>query len=257
MHVVTSRLSYAGSVSEQARNNVITIPHLHDFVEQLPDDLRQIVIHRARERSVAKGDAVYRQGEAPVECFQILSGTIKICSYSTAGAELITMELRDGDCFGEMGVIDELPRVSHAIAVTPCVLRVWTRADFDGLNEQYPAFNRAVMRMLARRTRLAYSLWIESSGLSLRERLAVAICRLAYTIAGDPAETDIPISQEALGQMLGASRQTVNKELQQLASAKLVTLRYGKIRVTDLSQLVRLYGNLLGTEPVAASYRTD
>lgn len=235
---------------------MIAVPHLHDFINQLPDALRQTVLVRARSRSVPKGDAVYRQGDEPTEWFQIVSGGVKLCSYSMEGDELVTLELRDGDCFGEMGVIDGLPRVSHAMAARDCELRVWSRADFEALTGEEPAFNRNVMRMLARRSRLAYCMFVESSGLSLRERLAVALCRLAYGLFEDPAETDIPISQEGLGQMLGASRQSVNKELQHLASEQLITLRYGKIRVTDLAELVRRYGYLVGTEPIAASYQS-
>ena len=233
---------------------MITIPHLHDILGGLPADLQEQVRARARERVVAKGNSIYRQGDRPTEWFQIVNGAVKLCTYSDTGRELVTLELHDGDCFGEMGVIDGLPRVSNAVAVRESRLRVWTSADFTALCDETPEFKDAVMRMLALRSRLAYCMVVESSGLSLRERLAIALCRLAYSIPGEPEESDIPISQEGLGQMLGASRQTVNKELQQLASAQLISLNYGKIRVTDLPELERRYGQLAGTDPVIASY---
>jgi len=233
---------------------VITTPHLHDIIDELPEELLAQLNARSRERTVDKNNAIYSQGDKPTEWFKIQSGAVKLCTYSTSGRELVALELHEGDCFGEMGVIDGLPRVSNAIAVKPCTLRVWSSKDFAELANAFPQFKDAVMRMLALRSRLAYCMFAESSGLSLRERLAIALCRLAYTIPGDPAKNDIPISQEGLGQMLGASRQSVNKELQQLVSAQLISLNYGKIRVVDLQQLEHHYGQLAGTDPIAPIY---
>ncbi|WOJ95143.1 Crp/Fnr family transcriptional regulator [Congregibacter variabilis] len=234
---------------------MITVPHLHDFIEQLPDALRGELVLQARQRKIDRGDAVYHQGDEPNEWYQIVSGAVKLCSYSNEGNELVAVELQQGDCFGEMGVIDSLPRISNAIAARDCIIRVWTRADFESFNRQFPAFNTAVMQVLARRARLAYCVWLETSGLSLRERIGIALCRLAHTLVTDPTETDIPISQEGLGNMLGASRQSVNKELQQLAAAQLISLRYGKIRVIDLEQLTNSYGVLVGTDSIVATYQ--
>lgn len=232
---------------------MITIPHLHDLLNGLPADLQEQIYARARQREVPKEHAIYRQGDTPSEWYQVIEGAIRMCTYSSSGRELVTIELHEGDCFGEMGVIDGLPRVSNAIASRKSELRVWSRADFDELT-QIPAFNQAVMHMLALRSRLAYCMLIESSGLSLRERLAIALCRLAYSLPEPGEHHEIPISQEVLGQMLGASRQAVNKELQQLASAQLISLNYGKIRVTNLQELVARYGQLVGTDSVAAVY---
>ena len=233
---------------------MITIPHLHDIIDELPQELHAELDARSRERSIEKDDTIYHQGDKPEEWFKIHSGAVKLCTYSASGRELIALELHEGDCFGEMGVIDGLPRVSNAVAVKPCTLRVWSRTDFVELGDKFPCFKDAVMRMLALRSRLAYCMLAETSGLSLRERLAIALCRLAYTIPGDPMEKDIPISQEGLGQMLGASRQTVNKELQQLASAQLISLNYGRIRVINLPDLEHRFGQLAGTDPITPTY---
>jgi CRP/FNR family cyclic AMP-dependent transcriptional regulator len=234
---------------------MITVPHLHDFIGQLPEALHDELVLRGRQREVDRHGTVYRQGDEPSEWYQIVTGAIKLCSYSSEGNELIAVELQEGDCFGEMGVIDGLPRISNAVAAKDSVIRVWTRADFNSFNQQFPTFNTAVMQMLARRARLAYCVWLETSGLSLRERVGIALCRLAHMSPSDPTETDIPISQESLGNMLGASRQSVNKELQQLASAQLISLRYGKIRITDLERLTNSYGVLQGTDSIVATYQ--
>lgn len=140
------------------------IPHLHDLIENLSDPVRDDLFARARERQLPKNETIYRQGEEPREWFKIVSGSVKLCTYTPGGREMVPLELHDGDCFGEMGMIDGLPRVSHAIAMTDLTILVWKRSDFEALCAKYSEFKDSLMRMLALRTRLAYCMLIESPG---------------------------------------------------------------------------------------------
>ena len=166
------------------------------------------------------------------------------------------MEFRPGDCFGEMGVIDGLPRVSHAEATDDTTLNVLSKEEFDRFVMEYPVFSQQVMLMLCRRLRFAYAMNAETSGLSLHQRLALHLYRLAYSQGSKTRDGEfvINISQEELGRMLGASRQTVNKELKKLVSEGSVDLRYGKIYLTDLEAIRRNYEYLMGSEQIAATY---
>ena len=218
--------------------------------------LRLEVDARCKTRVIAKGEAVYRQGEPSTEIYRLVSGAVKLCSYSVEGREFVASGFRAGDCFGEMGVIDGLPRVSHAEATEDCVLNVLSKTEFDRFVKKYPEFSQQVMVMLCRRLRFAYAVNAETSGLALHQRLALHLYRLAYS-QGSPTkdgEFVINISQEELGRMLGASRQTVNKELKKLVSEGSVDLRYGKIYVTDLECIRSNYEYLMGAEQIAATY---
>ncbi len=229
---------------------------MHNFLNELPEPVSAEVERRSRLRRVAGGEVIYSQGDAPSELYQVLSGSIKLCNYSVDGREFLAGEFRAGDCFGEMGLIDGLPRVSHAVAVHDTSLRVLGRQDFDELNRAFPEFSRQVMLMLCRRVRFLYGLQAEASGLSLHQRLARTLCRLAYSQgARDGAgELYVVISQEELGRMLGVSRQTINKELKTLVEEGAIDLRYGKIQLTDLDGLRERYESLMGSEQITPGY---
>lgn len=233
-----------------------TIPHMHDYFSGLPESVREEVESRSRHRKVRRDEPVYRQGDLPTEMYQLLSGGIKICNYSLDGREFVTAEFRAGDCVGEMGLIDGLPRVSHAIATEDSELRVLSKSDFDELVKEYPEFSNQVMLTLCRRLRWAYGLNAEASGLLLQQRLALHLFRLAQSHGNLDEEGNlyISISQEQLGRMLGASRQTINKELKVLMKDGYVDLRYGKIYLSDLEDMCRKYELILGGEQITAAY---
>lgn len=233
-----------------------TIPHMHDFISGLPESVRVEVESRCKQRRVCKGETVYSQGDPATEMYQLITGGVKLSNYSFGGREFSGIEFRPGDCFGEMGLIDGLPRVSFAITTADSLLRVITKPDFEHLVSVYPAFAQQVMLTLCRRVRYTYGLIAEASGLNLRQRLALNLYRLAHSHGSrdDSGELYVSLSQEELGRMLGASRQTVNKELQKLVEEGSVALRYGKIYLVDLEGMRGKYEYLMGSEQIAASY---
>jgi|GEM_PF-541344 len=236
-----------------------TIPHIHDFISDLPDSVREEIMRLCVVRQVAAGGAVYRQGDASVEIYQVVEGGVKLCNYSLDGREIVAAELLVNAWIGEMGVIDGMPRVSHAIAVKKTTLRVLSKSYFDELYLKYPEISRQLNLMMCRRMRMAYSLREEGSGLTLKQCLARAIHRLSYShgVKDSQGDLSISISQEELGSMLGVSRQSVNKGLQILAGEGVIELRYGKIKIRSLDGLHEKYEKLMGVEQLAAVYDTD
>lgn len=232
------------------------IPHMHDFVSTLSPAAQEKFESLCVQRQIDKGETVYRQGDDPTELYQVVEGAVKICNFSLEGREVITGQFQPGDCFGEMGLIDGLPRVSHAIASMNTVLRVLPKARFDELTRAFPEVDRQLALMLCRRVRYLYSLNEEASELSLNQRVARTVLRMAFSrsSANVDREIYISISQEEMGQMLGASRQSINKELKALAADDILELRYGRIYILDLEQLRARYEYLLGLEPITPGY---
>lgn len=235
------------------------IPHMHNFVSELSPHAQEAFAQLCSQRRVGAGEAIYRQGDTSLELYQVVEGAVKICNFSLDGREMVTGEFQPGDCFGEIGLIDGLSRVSHAIASRDSLLRVLGKAQFDEFTARFPEVDRCIAVMLCRRVRFLYALNEEASGLSLHQRVARSVHRLAYSWgAQDPSrERYIRISQEELGQMLGASRQSINKELRALAAKGAVELRYGRIYIRDLNCLADQYEYLLGTEQITPGYETD
>ena len=235
-----------------------TIPHMHDFTSGLPDPVRAEVESRCRQRRVRAGESVYIQGDLATEMYQLITGSVKLCNYSFDGREFLGLEFRAGDCFGEMGLIDGLARVSHAVATTDCLLKVLAKQDFEHFLLVYPEFAQQVMLMLCHRARYAYGMLAEAGGLNLRQRLALQLFRLGHSHGCRDGTGDlyISMSQEELGRMVGASRQTINKCLQELVKEGCIELRYGKIYLVDIEGMQERYEHLMGLEQIAASYET-
>lgn len=232
------------------------ILHMHDFFGGLPEPIKQDIVEQSVERKVSKGQAVYRKGDQSREIYRLQSGMIKLCNYSLDGVEILTGELKSGDCFGEMGVIDGLPRISHAVASMDSILSVLTAQRFNSLRDKHAEIDRHINIVLCRRVRFLYSLNEESAGLKLNHRLARVLHRLAYSHGDKNSQggIEIQISHEALSKMLSASRQSVSKELKQLQLAGDIDLLYGKICILRLSHFAQKYQTSDGAEQLTARY---
>ena len=232
------------------------IPYMHDFFSGLPEPAREEWERLSSLRKLGRGEAVYRQGDQPVELYRLIEGAVKLCNYSLDGGEIVAGELRPGDCFGEMGIIDGLPRVSNAIASRDSRVSVLAHKDFRILREKYRDIDRQLNLILCRRVRFLYSLNDDAAGLKLHERLARVIHRLAYSHGNQDEQREryIEISHEELSKMLGATRQSVSKELKSLEREGDIELRYGKIYICDLAMLGEKYEKGIGMEQVTALY---
>jgi CRP-like cAMP-binding protein len=229
---------------------------MHDFVSELPETVRKEMSSLSTVRRLSKGESVYAKGDESSEFYQLLDGAIKLCNYSLDGKEILMGEFRPGDCFGEMGLIDGLPRTSCAVAVRESRVSVISKPNFFTLYRKHPQISWQLNLMQCRRIRFLFSLTEDAAGLNIHVRLARIIHRLAYS-HGYRDESDgvyIDVSHEELSKMLGASRQSVSKELKLLERQGDIQLRYGKILIRDLESLADRYEKAVGMEQVTPLY---
>lgn len=232
---------------------------MNDFIGELPELVQEEIARVSTVRHLAVGEAAYQKNDPSTEIFRLTAGAIKLCNFSLDGAEIVTGEFHPGDCFGDMGVLDDLPRVSHAVASKASELSVISKKNFDELCEKHPIIYRHLARMLTRRVRFLYSLHDESIGLKLHARLARVLHRLAYSHGHrvTNGEIQIEVSHEELSNMLGASRQSVSRELKLLESEGDIELRYGKIYFRNLDLLGEKYERAIGMEQITPLYKAD
>jgi CRP/FNR family transcriptional regulator, cyclic AMP receptor protein len=232
------------------------IPNFHNFIDALPEDIRNEVGSMTISRKIAIDEPVYRQGDRSNELYQLLEGAVRVCNYTAEGKEVVTGHFRPGDCFGEMGLIDDLPRMNHAIANEPSRVRVLGKPHFKQLYEKHPEISHELNVMFCHRIRLLYALSEDANTLSLIQRLARLLHRMVYSHGVTEADGSLYVrsSHEELGRMLGASRQSVSKELKVLETEGSVENCYGKIYVCNLESLRMKYENLLGQEQLTPSY---
>jgi CRP-like cAMP-binding protein len=232
------------------------IPGLHNWVDELPAAVHEALTACMQAQRYVDGEAIYRVGEEARGLYLIKSGDVRLCNYTYNGKQIQMVYFHAGDCFGEMGLIDELPRFNNAYAMGDVVLQVLAPSDFRRLYNAHPEISQALNRFLCRRLRLTFSQAEEASALTLKERLLRMLAHLGYSrgIAVDGLVMIEDVSHESLANMLGATRQSVSRELKGIEKSGYIELRYGKIVIPDLPGLGEIIDQLLTGEQLVASY---
>lgn len=208
----------------------------------LPPAERRALAGAGERHRLAPGEMLFRQGDAVPSgtgmFYGVLAGTIKASSLREDGKEAILTVLEAGDWFGEISLVDLQPRTHDATAVSDAEVLAVPRAKFDALMKR-PAFALAICRMMAGRVRSLMELVEDATLRSTRARVARRLVQMSRGISSQQRAPRpvVPVSQEALAMMLGVSRQTLSKELQEMVKLGAVTLGYGRIEIASLARL--------------------
>lgn len=230
------------------------ISKLHSFIEQLPDTIIAQIQQLSQKRIYEDGEKIYRQGDQSTDIYWIISGEVRISNYFLDGKEVIINHFKKGDCFGETGVIDGLLRNNSTTSIGQSQLYILSKTNFKKLYNEQPLIAQTLNRVMALRIRILCSFITDSNALTLRQRLARTILRLAYSYSEQEKNIQIKISQEDLGRNLGASRQSISKELNNLCKEGVITLHYGKIMITDITLLSSIYELQISDEQLTPIY---
>ena len=181
----------------------------------LPGALVGQVADLALRRTYAKGEVIFSQGDSGDALFGIASGRVRVSSNGVDGRELFLNIMEPGDAFGEIAVIDGLPRTATVTALESTVLIVIQRADFLMLVTHEPQLSTHLLKLFCERLRWTSELVEEAAFLTAPARLAKRLLNLAAR-HGRPADggTELRLSQSELAHFLAISRQIVNQHLQ-------------------------------------------
>ena len=163
----------------------------------------------ADERTLRRGDVLFTEGEASNTLYVVTEGRIAIANKSIDGRESVVALMEPGDLFGEMPLFDGLGRSAEARALEPSTVIEIPYAPVMALYEENPAELWAVVRLLASRLRSMDESLADSVFLDVTGRTAKRLLELA----DDSDEFTLPITQEELAGMVGASRERVNKAI--------------------------------------------
>lgn len=210
----------------------------------LENEERSAIINRARIRNFAAGEKIFSIGAASDHMAAVLTGQVRISVPSPVGREVLLTILEEGEIFGEIAVLDGKQRTADATAITPCALGILDRHEVLSFLEQRPASWLAIVGILCDRLRRTDEQLADVALLPLPVRLAKAILR----INGGPSRTrtrhnnSIHLSQGELANMVGATRETVNKCLKGWQRQGLIRIDDGQVTVTNRSAFQTLSG---------------
>ncbi len=189
-----------------------------------------------------RGEVIFSQGDEGDALYVVVSGAVKISAESVDGREAIIGEVRPGETFGELVLIDAAARSATATAVEDTVTLRLPRDAFSALLDADPAFRHGVFLALAHELRRATSYVGELHFLDLCGRIASRLAQMASTKERE-ADGEIRLpgrpSQSELASMVGGSRQRVNVHLGELADDGMIRMDGREIVILDLDALVR------------------
>jgi CRP/FNR family transcriptional regulator, cyclic AMP receptor protein len=195
-----------------------------------PAQIKQLGLF-ARPRRIVSGTTLFVKGDPGTVLFSIVSGTVKITVPSIDGREATFNLLHAGDIFGEIALLDGQPRSADAIAVTDCELMVIERRDFLSFVHGEPKVAIKVIELLCTRLRVAGAREEVVVFLNLPARLARLLLRLIEENAAAADKNKLSITQQKISEILGTTRESVNKHLQIWARRGVIALKRGAIFV--------------------------
>jgi len=217
------------------------------FLQQVPlfrafrqDDLQKIS-DVVKMQSIKKGNTLFRKGEQGTALYLIVSGKIKISVTSRLGDEVILSILSNGELFGDMALLDGMTRSADAVAVEDSQLYVLYQDDFIAILMKSSTAIKALFSTLCARLRKTDKFVEETCFLNVSSRLARRLSEFAerQIKAGEQGEIRIEMTQSELASMVGATRESVNKELRSMREKGIVKTVGRSVVVCDLERLKR------------------
>jgi CRP/FNR family cyclic AMP-dependent transcriptional regulator len=162
------------------------------------------------ERHLTRGDVLFHEGDPPDSLYLVTAGRIAIAMSSQVDhRESVVALMEPGDLFGELGLLDDGPRSAMARALEASTVLEVPFAPVRELFELDPRLLWNVTRLLAARLRVMDEVLADSVFLDVTGRTAKRLLELA----GENDEFQLPVTQEELAGMVGASRERVNKAI--------------------------------------------
>jgi CRP/FNR family transcriptional regulator len=193
-------------------------------------------------RTVSRGHIVFKEGDTGDRLFIVLEGKIKIYRASADGRENLIALLGAGEMFGELSLFDPGPRTASVSAVTDATLASLDHDDLRPLLLERPGLGVELLRALAQRLRRTNDAMADLVFTDVPGRVAKALLDLAAKFGVEEAEgkrVRHDLTQEELAQLVGASRETVNKALSEFAHRGWLRIEGRSVLQLDEERLVR------------------
>ena len=206
----------------------------------LDDESANALMKSMTTSRLERGDVLFREGDQGNRLYVIGEGKIKLGLTSVDGRENLLAILGPGEMFGELSLFDPGPRTATATAVAETQLIELGHDDLNVFLAGRPAVASSMLAALARRLRRTNDSLADLVFTDVPGRVAKALLDLSNRF-GRPAEDGIlvahDLTQEEIAQLVGASRETVNKALADFASRGWIKLEARAVVLMDVERI--------------------
>ncbi|HEY8652915.1 MAG TPA: Crp/Fnr family transcriptional regulator [Dermatophilaceae bacterium] len=208
----------------------------------LDDEAAGALMESMTASHLERGDILFREGDRGDRLYVIGEGKIKLGRTSVDGRENLLAVLGPGEMFGELSLFDPGARTATATAVAETQLIALGHDDLNAFLSGRPAVAATLLAALARRLRRTNEALADLVFTDVPGRVAKALLDLSSRF-GRPAEDGVlvphDLTQEELAQLVGASRETVNKALADFVTRGWIKLEARAVVLMDVERLRR------------------
>ena len=209
----------------------------------LPASVQAEIVARSTVMRAEPGEEFSVAGEMPKGMFQVIEGYLRLTGLNEDGGQTLITIYSAGNAFAETAVVARRPLNHTTQAMTPVVIRCLPRADFWELYDAHREIPDALCRKFA--GTIGRQIANRQLGASSRlgKRIAMIFGELAER-AGRPSggriAIDLPITQQDLADHLGVTRQSIQREIRELKSQRLISREQRQWYVDNQAGLSRL-----------------
>ena len=204
------------------------------FGDLTPEELQQLADASTTE-DLRRGDVMFQDDDEADTLYVVIEGRIAIAKRSIDGRESVVALMEAGDLFGEMSLFEPLGRSAEARALEPSQVLAIGYAPIRQVYERRPELLWGVVELLAGRVRTMDVALADSVFLDVTGRTAKRLVEMA----SGADEFTLPVTQEELAAMVGASRERVNKAIASFVRLGWIEQSERRYRITDREQLER------------------
>lgn len=208
----------------------------------LDDDASSALENSMSTVTLRRGEMLFEEGDEGDRLYVVMNGKIKLGRTSQDGRENLLAILGPGQMFGELSFFDPGPRSATATAVTDVELRSLGHQSLSPVLTSHPDVAYAMLHQLAGRLRRTNEVVGDMVFSDVPGRVSKALLDLADRFgreAEDGIHVNHDLTQEELAQLVGASRETVNKALADFASRGWLRLEPRSVIILELERLER------------------
>lgn len=208
--------------------------------QALEEHGRREIAARAHRRSYMAGEVIFHAGAPGQNMMAVLVGTVRITYPVASGKHLVLADLTAGEVFGEIALIDGRERTADATALTNCELLVLERRDVLPMLQTHPEVCIKLLELLCATIRRADERMSDIAFHDIPTRLAKTLLRRAGEAADSARGARISLSQGELANMIGGTRENVNRCLREWQRRGIIDLQSGWIVIRGREALQRV-----------------
>jgi CRP/FNR family transcriptional regulator, cyclic AMP receptor protein len=208
----------------------------------LDDEAARALRHQMAELKLSRGEHLFMEGDDGDALYVVIDGKMKLTRAASDGRENLLSVIGPGEMFGELSLFDPRPRTSSAVAVTDTRLAALAHDELRDWLTGRPDVSLHLLRALAQRLRRANDVMADLVFTDVPGRVAKALLDLADRfgeVTTEGLQVHHDLTQEELAQLVGASRETVNKALADFAARGWLTLSAKSVLIIDADRLAR------------------